>query len=221
MFSGLLDGKFQAALFSLISVVTGAGIYLNRPWEQVTSLNPLTWPLWLQGAAGLVLAGIVLPKIGGQVIRSVPRWGLLLIEARIFWVIFVLSAMVTVGLFATELLATGDDDPADRTAALGAVEKALTAVITAFAVALVGENTASSMAKTSRKFFGEAFKGYGKDVTDPGEKVFARMIGQAVFSEEFTPEAEKNRDGSKPEGASGWGWDARWSRAKTIAANLR
>lgn len=220
MLSGLLDGKFHAALFSLVSVVTGAAVYLNRPWEQLASLNPATWPGIVQLAAGLVVVGIVVPMIGGKLIRTVPRLGLFLIEARIFWVIVVLSAMVTLGLLATELLSTGDDDPADRKAALGAVEKALTAVITAFAVALVGESTASSMAKTSRKMFEAAFERYGEDETDPGEKVFARTIRQAVFSEVFTPEQETNRDGSKPEGASGWGWDARWSRAKTIAANL-
>jgi len=221
LFGTVVDPKIRAAIFAVLSTVLGARAYLQRPWKEAAWLDPCAWPGQLQAGALLAIVGLLTPWIGAKLVRHWPRCGLALIEARILWVLVVLAAMVTIALLATDALTPVEGADAQDKAALGAIEKAVAAVIAALTVAIVGESSASAAETASRAAFHAAFKGYPIPAAPPTDVERAKLVSHAVFSDPFTPEVEKNADGTKAVGAEGWGFLARWSRARTVAVNLK
>ncbi|MDY6858231.1 MAG: hypothetical protein SWN98_02735 [Pseudomonadota bacterium] len=215
----VIDSKVRSAIFSLVSVGFGAILYLKKPWAGFSLFAPADWPVTLWVLLAMLAIGIVLPFLGGFAIKRAPVAALFLFEMRAFWVLALLAVIVAAGLLASGVLATSEQDPADLKASMSAVEKAVTAVFAALAVAIAGEKSSSATALLAQRKFQEAFKGHA--ATRPAtEQAWGRMVEHAVFSDPFAPSSTTNRDGSAAAGASGWGWDARWARARAVAANL-
>lgn len=216
---GSIDGKVRGALFALISVLVGAKAYVDWSWPDRDS--PERWPWIIAAMAAAAIAGFLLSHYGGALVRRHPLAGLLMVEMRILWVLAVSGFLVLLGLWGADALAPGAEASGVQKASQDTIEKAVAALLGALTVAFVGEGATSATARAVKTAFQSAFLTYhDTHIADPGQAVFVEMLDQAVFSDDFVPPGATNLDGTAAEPASGWDWPNRWSRARTIAANL-
>ena len=227
MFFGLLDGKVRAALFALASVGLGAWIYVRAPTFALATVPSDARLIRVLVCLALGAAlGLAASPLGRAALPRAPRLALALFELRACVALAMLAAITWATLCASGLLTPADTDAATVKQSLDTLEKAVTAVIAAIGAAVAGDQSRNAVAVLAEDAFQTAFKTYGP--TPPAKPVPADTpvradteVANAAYSDPYVPEVTLNRDGSKPAGASGWGFEARWARAAAIRANLR
>ena len=196
---GELLGEFATPARALLVALTGA--LLAYLWYEDQRL----WAIAIGVAACLV--GVVLDTIGKSFLPKHPVAAVWLLEG---WVLTPAALAAIAGaavVLITVALTLPDDTPTSTTKTVAALSTGLTAFITAVFISWAGDEKNTKIAKHIQGAFQAK---YDRPPGKPGAHHFApgSQGEQWVYSEEVG-------------GIEGWGHDARVTRAKGIADELK
>ena len=197
----ILDERVRAAVMSLAAVGLGATLFLGG-FGGLSGFFGGEAPPAVYATVALLAAGSLIPPLGDRFVETHPKRALMLFEFGVLAVIGVVAILTAASLsLAVTLAPDAKADP--RTAESGkTVAAAVAAILTALIAAVSRLDGLSAAGKRAKRTFQARF-----NKTNYVDRKSIRDLAQSP-----APIALQ--------GLEGWGWEARWERARLIHDEL-